>query len=364
MAEELKLSGATDYRALNALNQSSLKLLERSPREFKRLIIDGEEPEEDTKNQLEGSVNHKLLFQPETFSDEFVVADSEKPISKQQKEFLEEVSYSDETPDTEELREIYGKYYPIKSKSEEKVDKEIQDVIKKYSDYLEQLRKARDKTLITKEQHEIASNCIKSVKENPTAKKHVTYDDLAIVDEYEKEVSFEFSKESYLGKLIVNSIPEEQLSEAFPALSKIIENNSSIPLKAKLDHLRIQGNKEEGYHIEVIDLKTTKSDLKSFKNSEAIKDDLRLQLAFYMAAAVDYAIATHGVQPDNLSGIGGIIVAVSTKQEDCRCFYLTKDDMDLGIKRILECLENYCWHKENNIWTCTKEEYQVGGEKL
>ena len=71
----------TDYHSINALSNSSLSVLKRSPTEFYKRFITGEMKGQETDAMRLGSAVHMLALEPERFDAQYVVLDG--PINPQ-----------------------------------------------------------------------------------------------------------------------------------------------------------------------------------------------------------------------------------------------------------------------------------------
>jgi exodeoxyribonuclease VIII len=82
-----------DYYKINALSNSSLSVLKKSPQEFYQRFVTGEDKSEETDAMRLGSAVHMLALEPERFDAEYVVLDgpinprTQEPFGRETKAF-------------------------------------------------------------------------------------------------------------------------------------------------------------------------------------------------------------------------------------------------------------------------------------
>ena len=304
------------YEVKGQVSNSSLNVLERSVREFKKFIY--EDVEEKSTSYFDfGTALHMYILEPKRFEKEIKVLDYTLPKSQQQKEFCKAYAKLKKVTD-KNLKGIFLNSYKDTAKWKEKATQ----IVKENSDYIEYLKYSKNKLVISSE----------------TMRKI----------------------ESISNELKVHKMASKLLQEASPVDTDILDFNEleiyweykGIKCKSMLDRVVVDTHEKIVY---IIDLKTTAS-LVNFKTSfEKYRYDR--QLAFYGMAF------THSHENLDLKDykIIGVIIAVDKNTAEVKTFKISEEVLNKALDEIVTLLERAKWHIDNNKFDYSREYYEGEG---
>lgn len=350
----------TDYRESESLNQSSLSILEESPRDFKKLI-DGELEDQGDKSTDRGDLVHKLALQPHLVPMGYAVVEGEIPSHKSQTAFVEELP-KDTEPTEEDVIEAYKAAYSVKSKSDKKIKEEAESAFEKFKDYYYAIKLRGDREVITQKDYNTAADSANELLNHP-----VIGDLLSIDNQVDTmiEAPFEFAVDNteYTRLSSVLKYRADDLKEAFyPLYNRIVENNNPINLKGKLDKVDIN---HDSRTIKITDIKSTTKTFKRFLN-EFFTYNLDLQASLYTEAVFYYLFNELGYSFSEVKEfhIEFYFAVVNVNKPEARVFYVSDNTMDNGLTKMINLLNDYVWHVNNDLWEAKPIEYEKGGVEI
>ena len=245
------------YAKQFAFSYSSLNKLLHSPRLFYRQYVLGEREELMEASVIEGRVIHSLLLDQESFSDQFVIAQSKLP--------------------SDNVRDVIGRIYEIhKSEDEKRMDldmykDEILEILKEKNFY-QSIKKDEDRLakIITEDSQEYFTFLRMSSKKTPIS-----------ADTYSRCVEVVDSISSHPCMRIMGMTNNSDLSHVYNEL--MIELDSKFAefpfgLKGTIDNLFIDVEKKT---IRINDIKTTSKTIVDFPDTVKYYN-YWMQAAMYM----------------------------------------------------------------------------------
>ena len=204
--------------------------------------------------------------------------------------------------------------------------------------------------------------------------KHIALRQFLAMNEGKEIITYE---EMLVAKRAVNSLKHNPSSynllfkEINPAFSNVEAFNqlklyfvyNEIECKAMLDRVIID---EANKTASIIDLKTTRKDINEFSYYARIYGYHR-QLYFYRQAVRTYIQSRFTLQDQKLNewSFPCYIVAVETQEPNTTRVFKLSENVLLGGKREIEDLiRRYIWHRKENKWDYTMEEYTDGHQEL
>ncbi len=310
------------------VSNSSLNILEKSPRQFKK-FLDGDAEETNTSYYDFGTAVHMAILEPERFKKEVVTVDYSIPKATQQKKFIEEfVELKNKKKKTKEAMQLAFENNYKPSKTWEEKAKELINTNKGYIRYLKQKQnklvispKIRDKIQSIKEEikgHQIASKLLI---------------DPSIVDD---------------GILRFNELG-------------ILWEWHGIKCKSQLDRLLID---KENKKISIVDIKTT-SNVLDFKDS-FWKYNYHRQLLFYSMALYDKIEEITDISKAELEEyeVEHVIIAIDKSSTEVRVFKIQAETLQKALSEISLLLQRAKWHIENDKFDYPMEYYLAGGYEI
>jgi len=311
-----------DYYELKGyVSNSSLNVLEKSIREFKRFIY--EDVGEESKPYFDfGTALHMYILEPERFKVDVLIHDYKGPKSKQQIDFCKAYAkLKKATP--KKKKDIFLSIYKPTDKWEEKVNA----LVKEFKDYIKYLKERQNKLVISTE-------IFKQIQ----------------------SISLELKRHKMASKLLSEpSIVEDKV--AFNEL-QILWDYKGTRCKSMLDRVIVDKDNKIVY---IIDLKTTSS-MKEFKKSfEKFRYDR--QLAFYGMALSGELPEIAGVPHDDLIAykVVGVIIAVDKFTLEVKTFKIPEQTIDEALSEVNDLLERAKWHIDNNKFDYSKDYYEGDG---
>jgi len=345
-----------NYRLSNSLNQSSLKVLEDSPREFRR-IMDGEIEFESTKDTERGDLVHKSCLEPELISKEYAIVEGEVPSHKSQTAFINALPQAFE-PDDQDIIDAYKMAYSVKGKSDEKVEKEAKEVYEKYREYYQAV--AGDKEIITSKEYETAAQSAKAAMDHPIIGNMLKQDDNSLI---EFPVGFSIDDSGFTRSSKALKERGDDLKDEFNHLySRVIEKGNPINLKGKLDKVDIN---YESKTIKIMDIKSTKMSFKQFQKN-FFEYGMDLQAAVYTEAMFYYLHHDLGYSEAEVRvfDVEFYFAVINVNKPEARLFHVSAETTDRGIAKMLNILNDYVWHDDNGLWEAKAVEYEKGGIEI
>lgn len=318
-----------DYSKIKAISNSSLNLLEISPKLFLK-FYNQELEEKDEKYFLLGSAIHCYILEPDEFKNRYIFLNYTAPNSSNKEQFIKEYLKAEGKENDKLLKAYTESYSNISTKEETNLNK-AKELKKELSSYINYLKlKDSGKNILDSSYKQFLDKLKKELETNEKAKELL------------------FLKESPLVNI--------EIYNEFP----IIWSYKSYKLKALLDRIIID---HDNKCINLIDLKTTAS-ISKFKES-FFKYNYDRQLAFYTFGLI--ALFEQKYPSKNIEeySINHFIVAVSKDSDPESTVFKVSEPVILeASKKLHELLNIAIWHFENNKWSYSKEQYINGYETI
>lgn len=351
-----------EYRDSQSLNQSSLSILEKSPRDFKKLM-DGELDQSGDSNTQRGELIHKLILEPHLVPMQYAIVSGEMPSHKSQTTFIENLP-KDITPDQEDIVDAYKAAYSVKSKSESKITTEANAVYERFRDYYAALFSGDDKTIITQSEYDTAVEAAEAAKQHPVISNLLKdYGESNGVTMIEKPIEFVLDDSQCTRASYVMQNHSEDMKNHFSSLYEhIFEKGNTIKLKGKLDKMDID---YDARTIRIVDIKSTGMGFPGFEN-KFFDYSIDLQAGMYVEAAFYYMIKELGYTfPDIVQyDVEFYFAVININKPEARSYYVSDNSIDHGITKMVSLLNDYVWHVDNDKWEAKPEEYENGGIQL
>ena len=324
----VKAKSEKEYRKLEALSSSDLRVFSSDRKKFFKTRVLGETVEEEySRSMLIGHLVHCLLLEPEEFDKRYFTSICTAPPTGKMLDFVETLYKNRDIPKlSDNIRKSYD---------EVGFTWTLQTVVKKFTegtgeDYYNQLLEARGKGLEV-----------------------VCAADLSIS---EKIISI-IKGDRNVGPIFNKSNHREVKIEKFYI--------DGFELKGMIDDIEVNHEDKE---IKISDLKVV-YDNQNFYREYYLKKNSYIQAYLYYEAtktwAINQGLKDYLVHPPRFIAV------------DSGCFFapviyeLEKEHLDkayLGFKEgnkyypgVKEILEEVSWAQENNIWNMTKKQYLCGG---
>lgn len=317
-----------DYLQVKAVSNSSLSLIEKNPKEFKK-FIEGELIEEKTNYFELGTAIHAAVLEPEEYKKIYTFLDFTAPRSPNQKKFCD--LYAN-TPTKKEnvLIEMYSSCYSCKGISEQKILEEAKQIIKENADYIKYLKKSQKGIILSTLDEKMISSIVSSVKAH--------------------------KKASNLLFNIYTDVIEDANYFAANEIEIYWEDKLKIPYKSKIDRLFVDFKNKV---VQIIDLKTTAKIDEFEKSIDNYNYDR--QLAFYKIAIYNFFKQKFKDVDLEEFKFEFYIVAVSKQDYRVTVFKLKDSTIDSALVKIYSLLDRVKWHFENNSWEYYLEYYTNDG---
>ena len=325
----IKEKRMNDYHKMTGyVSNSSLNVLENSPRRFKR-FINGELVEEPTSYFTFGEAVHMYLLEPERFKKDVMVLEYTVPKTSQQKGFIEKfVELRENKVKTKEaLKQAFESYY----KPNKNWEARATEIFNNFKPYIKYLKYVKNKLIISPKIEEKIKSIAEEVKGHQIASK-LLLDPSIVAD---------------------NTLRFNELV--------ILWEWKGIPCKSMIDRLLIDKEKKL---ISVVDIKTT-SNFMDFKSS-IDKYHYDRQLIFYSWAVYHDIEKIAGITKEELEeyDIEFIIVAIDKNSTEIRVFKYTNPTISKASEEIKSLLERAKWHIDNDKFDYPMEYYKTGGYEL
>src|SRR5690554_2153347 len=324
-----------DYSTYQAISNSSLNLLEQSPKKFLK-FYNLEFEEKDEKYFLLGSAIHCYILEPEEFNKRYKFLDVQTPNSANKKQFIEELINNKSKDSSTKLIEAYKKSYASANLKDESILEKAKELKKELSPYLKSLKyKEQGIDIVPGYLKAYLEKLKLKLKSNPTSKDLLFTEATVLRDlevHNELPIFWETTKEGYTHKF-----------------------------KALLDRVMID---HDNKIIKLVDLKTT-VDLVKFKEESFFKYHYDRQLAFYSKALMSYFESEYPDKNIEEYSIEHYIVAVNKDADpESIVFKISNNTILSAAKRVSELIDIAHWHFVNNKWEYSKECYENGYETI
>lgn len=360
----------TKYNESKRLNQSGLKILDESPPQFKKML-DGELEREETSAQHKGNILHKLLFESESFSMDYKVIEQEPPSNAQRKAFCEELIYTGEDYDEQDIIDAYKNNYSTKSKKDEKIREEATKMEEQYREYIQGMIEGSDKEILSQPVYEEARSGVQALLNHPILGP-VLREDRESNGFTLREIPIAWDLDGdgigNLSNILISnkykaedsSKPENEREKKLDITRYILDEENVIPCRSKLDKLDVSF---ESKTIWITDAKSMGRGFRTFQHY-FYENNLHLQAAMYVEAAIKYLSYQYEISKEELAGYHFNVkfAAVDLSRMESRSFKVSADSYNAGWRKLLILLNDYVWHLENDSWECKKVEYVEGGE--
>jgi hypothetical protein len=329
---------------IDHLSFSKLALLDRSPKDFYKKYIEGEEVIANTHAVNIGSLIDCLLTEPDNLYNIFKVVNYSEPTGLMQdytNAFI--VHYKnllsnkpDTLSDSEKQLVAHEKAY-ANNIFKISIEKVIERFNKEARDYASSVVTAGDKVIVTTEDFLKASACANALLNN------------------------KFTKEFLSNYIVGNKEKLYQLNDTF----EILDGGSPITFKVKLDLVIVDHDNKT---IQPLDIKTTGSSPYAFtKSMYSYRYDI--QGALYSHYINHIFKARKGLEDYKVLDFKFIVVNVyypknpliwKLSYNDNRAAFAGKL---AGYTRagIWELINDLHWHLENDLWDYSRELYETNG---
>ncbi len=358
-----KVMTEDNYKKSNRVNQSLLDLLDKSVIQFKKKL-DGDIEEAETEKQRLGTIIHKLLFESHRIGDEYKVIDQEPPSNAQRKKFCDELIMTGEGFDEQDITDAYKNAYSTKSKKDEKIKEEANEMYSQYKDYINSMIEVGDKEIISKQTYDMCQEAAGVIKNHPVLGHRLEQkDDTNGFTGTEVPISWNIGKDemgTLSGALHGNKKNSDEGKESKLLITqKVVEEDQTIPMKSQLDYLNINLDNKVIY---IIDAKSLGRGFKSFENY-FLQNNLHIQAAMYADAALQLAFEYHNLHIEELKEFHFDVrfAAIDLNSMEARSYKVGSNTYQKGWVKTIALLNDYLWHLDNDIWTCKREEYVNGG---
>lgn len=338
-----------NYRAIDALNSSMIKLFDSDPVKFFKQFKEGKKVKSvpSTSLILGDIVDFYLLdcqadedLFDQTYDVKFVIPETERGSGQvfmladelykiTQKDCVDNViNTSFETRFKQAFLNIKatGKYY--KSSTEESA---MIDFDKHAKSYYEELINSVDKTVVT----------------------------TSLIDKA-KKIAKSIIQDEFTGYLFKDS-PSEEVYRKFP----IEWEYQNIKCKSELDLIRINHSTKS---IKIYDLKTT-YDNENFQFTY-LKNGYYIQAGFYYLAVLSWA-KEHGMEEYKVIPMQFIVCDTSSNERRPIKYQTSELDKENSLngfkirgtiyKGVLKIIEEIIWAEQMNVWNCGKEVFENSG---
>jgi len=316
-----------DYFSINAVSSHSLAYFEESPKLFKKKL-DGE-VEDEKKTYLEfGKQVHMRILEPKRFKQCYTVLNYELPKSEQQKLFCSTYIDNSHMAKTDRLKTSYTAAYSTKSKSDEKLLQEAEELYVKMRDYLTYLAKVKKyKDVLTFAKKQAIDACYNEAFNHKKAK------ELLFDDELKDDRILTFNELEILWK--------------HPLYN--------VDCKSMIDRLIINTISKT---IRIVDIKTAFS-FKKFKDT-VYEFNYDRQMAFYTLAIYWYMKNILKIDAEEYTAEVYLVVLNSGTYE-CKVIQLSDSILSDALSTIEYLFAKLSWHYETGLWEHTKDYYEGNG---
>ena len=317
-----------DYHEITGhVSNSSLNILEKSPRMFKE-FLDGTYEQAQTNYYDFGEAVHMYLLEPERYKKEVVVVDYTTPKSSQQRSFIEDfVELKKKHTTKESMKLAFEKTYKPNKAWEVKA----KELINTYKPYIRYLKNKQNKLILDTKMSEKVKSIGEEVKGHQMASKLLS-DPSIVADE----------------TLRFNEL-------------QILWEWKGVKCKSMIDRLLIDKEKKE---VLIVDIKTT-SNFLDFRDSIE-KYHYDRQLTFYSMALSTKIEELTGLTTEELDEFKWrmIIVAVDKKSTEIRVYEFSEETINKTLPEVVRLLEKAKWHIENDKFKYPYEYYVNGGYEI
>lgn len=297
------------------ISNSSLKCLLQSPKKFKD-YLEGTNEQLNTKSTTLGTLVHMYVLERDKFDAEVEVMEVKMPsVTDKQLVCLDIADGLNEV-------EAYRKYYSTKE-DDKKVQAKVDKLKEEYPDYIEYLKKCKEKQVISTETLRQVESIAESLKGHKLAL-----------------------------KLLFHTPSEVDMLEDIERHNEkaILFKYKDVDCKALLDRLIID---REAKTITLVDLKTT-SYLSNFNESfNKLRYDI--QLAFYSLAL------TLGIEDIEDYKFLTYIVAVDSGTKQVKVYNFSNEYMLQKATELKDLLDRAVYHITNDKWDYNMEYYEGDG---
>ncbi len=314
-----------NYYSKPRISNSSLSMINPreggSPRVFKK-FLDGTYEDKDSKALREGTLIHRRLLEPETFTIYNKVRPSDlmtnvldtvlKPLDK---EFLSMHSIEYFKTDLIQTAKDFG--YGNGKYKDDRIWKELNKA--PVLNYFIFLQEASGKIILNDAEHKLIEDAVESVEQDSLIKEMLS------------------NKTSLFGQdvTIFNEL-------------EILWEIDDLKLKSKLDRVVLSHTDK---HITLIDLKTTREDLHYFPLT-IVKRDIDRQMAFYKAA-LKYAYPEYNVEEV-------YILSYHKQINEWGVSQIAPEILQAGKLKFISLLDRIKFHTKVNNWSEPMEDIQNG----
>lgn len=319
-----------DYYKVKAISNSSLNILETSPRKFYKFYNQTLEEEKESYFK-QGSAIHCYILEPKEFNERFKFLEFNTPNSPNKKQFIEAYLKA-KGKEADRLTKAYKASYTTTSDETALTKaKELKQELKSYFKYLEYENNGimvfpfYFKSLLENIKHELERN----------------------------------SKANELLFTVATEFDELYIYNELPIYWKLKKDESEYDCKAMLDRVIID---KKNKIIKIVDLKTT-NHITEFVNKSFFEYHYDRQLAYYSIAIMKFFKDEFPNDVIDNYTIEHYIVAVSKDSEpESKVLKVSENVVLNAASQIDKLLDRVHWHFVNNKWEYSVEQYTNGYE--
>jgi len=321
-----------DYSTTKAISNSSLGLLQDSPKAFIKFFNQELEEKEESYFK-QGSAIHCYILEPLVFAEDYVFQDYSMPNSPKKKAFID-LYLKSKGKEDEKLKKAYKSSYSTVL-NDDIVLKKAKELKKELKPYLKMLDlESKGKIVLPKKQEYHLRKIKDAVLKHPKASELI----FKVPEDFENVFAYNET----------------------PVYWQVEIEGTTYDLKALIDRLVID---KDNKVIQIIDLKSTRK-IENFEES-VTQFEYDRQLAFYSKAVVE--LFKQKFPDDNIEDykVEHFIVAVNKEDEpECRVFKIKESRVLEAAHKIKELLERAHWHFKNKKWDYSVEQYTQGYEEI
>lgn len=324
------MSNEKDYYKVKAISNSSLNILEVSPRKFIKFYNQKLEEEKEIYFK-QGSAIHCYILEPNEFNERFKFLEYNTPNSPNKKQFVEAYLKAKGKEDIKITIAYKVSYTTTSDEIALTKGKELKKELKNYFKYLEYENNGIS----------VFPFYFKSLLENIKIE----------LERNNKARELLFTKETDLNDI--------HIYNELPIFWKTGIEGTEHDCKAMIDRVIIDRDKKV---IKLVDLKTTNK-ITEFVNKSFYEYHYDRQLAYYSVAIMKFF--KNEFPEDNIEDytIEHYIVAVSKDNEpESKVLKLSEKVVLNAANQIKKLLERAHWHFTNNKWEYSVEQYTDGYE--
>jgi hypothetical protein len=309
---------------IDHVSHSSLSALKVSPQFF--IKYKNRELDRDSRSLDLGSAIHSYILEQEKFYDRYIICDV-PVIGGMMGTFIEFMVENEEWTPTQKVLCDVELHKICYEKSGFKIP--LATVVAKLKlegnkNYLNFLRQAAGKTVLSEDEFGIVINCTESINVHKTARTLCNTNDLS------------------------GGTPELEISWTY--------KDFPYKIKSIIDNLILDKDKKE---VRIVDLKTTAKSVYNFVRSYVSYGYYR-QLGIYRLAVHSY-LKELGEDPSDYNIFSYIVAVQTTGLFECVVYEPDNTDLSVAVDEFESLLDRLKWHSDHDHWDYPMEYYSNNG---